>query len=438
MDMGHLYHDAYFSSMAIELAVKERLKTREVNAREERHFEHVSQSFDKAKAICERNRTFERWRVGQSLRTISERTPDLDRSLAIERARVERAIMEGRGQRPVEDLHSIHRSKGQRKKRARQLEKLEEDVKPLNTDLQRNLHKATDFTKRSEHAVKALARLSFRQEMRRLEHERFKQDLLAFSKPLIERARVVLKGRDDLDVDQFLEEFQNYVHGDPHGSVAVSRTAPGSDVSLDSVTAVSAVMTPAETVLATSEDTPSDASLVQPQVLNKDTPDQDSNLEFKITSDMNESCDFSTETNFNHSKRNEIINRSRMAVNEKVVQLPVIESSNTQVKQNGVVGLTNGQADTTSLKTTTHRKNSRVNSVPYSPPASLSKVILEEDDSPLPRETSYAEKTDCGEHPNPDDQRMTAAVGLPQLWKQANRRKSTAYRMLRLRRKRRN
>lgn len=68
MDMGHLYHDAYFSSMAIELAVKERLKTREMNAREERHFEHVSQSFDKAKAICERNRTFERWRVGQSLR----------------------------------------------------------------------------------------------------------------------------------------------------------------------------------------------------------------------------------------------------------------------------------------------------------------------------------------------------------------------------------
>ncbi|CAL1541641.1 unnamed protein product [Lymnaea stagnalis] len=89
MDMGHLYHDSYFSSLAIELAVKEKLKTREVNAREDRALEQTGRSFDKAKSICEKNTTFERWKVGQSLQRIWERTPGLDNSLKVEKARVE-------------------------------------------------------------------------------------------------------------------------------------------------------------------------------------------------------------------------------------------------------------------------------------------------------------------------------------------------------------
>ncbi|KAH9489504.1 hypothetical protein Btru_046902 [Bulinus truncatus] len=89
MDISHLYHDSHFTSMAIELAVKEKLRTREMNAREDRALEVTSQGYNRAKLICERNGSFEKWRVGQSLRKIRQRTPGLDNSLAVEKARVD-------------------------------------------------------------------------------------------------------------------------------------------------------------------------------------------------------------------------------------------------------------------------------------------------------------------------------------------------------------
>lgn len=39
---------------------------------------------------------------------------------------------------------------------------------------------------------------------------------MAFSKPLIEKASVVLKGRDDLDVAQFLDDFEHFIIGKDH------------------------------------------------------------------------------------------------------------------------------------------------------------------------------------------------------------------------------
>ncbi|XP_013062700.2 uncharacterized protein LOC106052006 [Biomphalaria glabrata] len=237
MDMGHLYHDSYFSSMAIELAVKERLKTREVNAREDRALQQTSQSFNRASLICQKNQSYEKWRVGQSLRKIRERSPGLDSSLALEKARVEalqRALL---SRSYVKDSSSFgvpesaswvtNRSVASMKSSADSVKHKEEErlqnqiekvtrEKPLNTKLGRDLLKQADFVRRSEHTVKALARLRWRQDKRRLDHRRCKEELMAFSKPLIEKASVVLKGRDDLDVTQFLEDFEHFIIGKDH------------------------------------------------------------------------------------------------------------------------------------------------------------------------------------------------------------------------------
>ncbi|KAK0040301.1 hypothetical protein Bpfe_030272, partial [Biomphalaria pfeifferi] len=237
MDMGHLYHDSYFSSMAIELAVKERLKTREVNAREDRALQQTSQSFNRASLICQKNQSYEKWRVGQSLRKIRERSPGLDSSLALEKARVEalqRALL---SRSYVKDSSSfgvpesaswvMNRSVARMKSSADSVKHKEEErlqnqiekvtrEKPLNTKLGRDLLKQADFVRRSEHTVKALARLRWRQDKRRLDHRRCKEELMAFSKPLIEKASVVLKGRDDLDVTQFLDDFEHFIIGKDH------------------------------------------------------------------------------------------------------------------------------------------------------------------------------------------------------------------------------
>ena len=62
-----MYHDGSRGGPTIELDVKEQMRTREVNKREERNLERVSRSFDRAKELCEKNTLWERWRVGQSL-----------------------------------------------------------------------------------------------------------------------------------------------------------------------------------------------------------------------------------------------------------------------------------------------------------------------------------------------------------------------------------
>ena len=71
MEMSHLYHDGARGGPTVELDVREQMRTREVNAREERNFQKVSRSFDRAKLVCEKNTQWERWRVGQTLQVSS-------------------------------------------------------------------------------------------------------------------------------------------------------------------------------------------------------------------------------------------------------------------------------------------------------------------------------------------------------------------------------
>ena len=49
-------------------------------------------------------------------------------------------------------------------------------------------------------------------ETRKRDHRRFQENLVHFSKPMMERARMILRGRPDIDVEQFLQEFQDFLY----------------------------------------------------------------------------------------------------------------------------------------------------------------------------------------------------------------------------------
>ncbi|GFR57833.1 hypothetical protein ElyMa_000012400 [Elysia marginata] len=49
-------------------------------------------------------------------------------------------------------------------------------------------------------------------ETRKRNHRQFQENLVHFSKPMIDRARMVLRGRPDIDVEQFLKEFEDFLY----------------------------------------------------------------------------------------------------------------------------------------------------------------------------------------------------------------------------------
>ena len=63
-------------------------------------------------------------------------------------------------------------------------------------------------------------------ETRKRDHRRFQENLVHFSKPLIDRARMVLRGRPDMDVEQFLKEFEDFLNPkDKAGTKVIHRKA---------------------------------------------------------------------------------------------------------------------------------------------------------------------------------------------------------------------
>ncbi|BFZ07682.1 hypothetical protein BsWGS_10721 [Bradybaena similaris] len=230
MDIGHLYDDSFFGSLTISLDVKERLQTQEINAREERTFEQWVKIYQRGKDLCKRNIAWQKWQAHRSLHTIWERTPRLEKSLAAEKARIaslEKSIL-GRSSFATENgisprhlppdqlrnspacpMGDEPRTHGAHRQQAR----VKENERPLNTDfrLQRYTHKQADFVRRSQHVVRSLARLNRRQLKRRINHEKFKEELFRMSQPMIVRARVVLKGHPELDVNQYLDELENHL-----------------------------------------------------------------------------------------------------------------------------------------------------------------------------------------------------------------------------------
>ncbi|XP_052768012.1 uncharacterized protein LOC128208489 [Mya arenaria] len=86
-DLGHLYHDNNISSVFTKLDVQEKLRTREINARESKYLEKYSKVIDRASKVCQRRTEKEKREIETQLRDIRWRTPRLTTALRQESER---------------------------------------------------------------------------------------------------------------------------------------------------------------------------------------------------------------------------------------------------------------------------------------------------------------------------------------------------------------
>lgn len=89
-ELGHLYHDSSISNSSVILDAKEYLKTREINAREQRHLGQLSKYLDRAKTASEKVKNHEKWCVRESLRALHIKTPTIEKGLQRETERLRR------------------------------------------------------------------------------------------------------------------------------------------------------------------------------------------------------------------------------------------------------------------------------------------------------------------------------------------------------------
>lgn len=88
--IGHLYHDFSISNAYTALDAKEKFRTRQINAREDKQLGKYNKSLERAKTICKRRREWETLLIRQQLKAIHSRTPSLDRGLKQEEERRKR------------------------------------------------------------------------------------------------------------------------------------------------------------------------------------------------------------------------------------------------------------------------------------------------------------------------------------------------------------
>lgn len=85
-EVSHLYHDSHFSGLSGgTLEARERMRAREVNAREERLLRQQDEHLQQAKEVCRKRSRWEQDSVRRDLRAILERTPTFTRTLRDEK-----------------------------------------------------------------------------------------------------------------------------------------------------------------------------------------------------------------------------------------------------------------------------------------------------------------------------------------------------------------
>ncbi|XP_069117565.1 uncharacterized protein [Argopecten irradians] len=107
-EIGHLYHDFNISNAYTALDAREQLRTRQINAREDKQLGKYTEVLDKAKVICKRRREWEEDSMRRQLRVLQTKTPSLDRSLRQETERLRRyeSTMMSRNSRSGMRTHS--------------------------------------------------------------------------------------------------------------------------------------------------------------------------------------------------------------------------------------------------------------------------------------------------------------------------------------------
>ena len=86
--LGHLYHDYSITNSLTALDAKEKMRTREINARESKQLEKYTYVLDRAKNVCQRQNDREQRYVKKDLVNIKTKTVSLDRSLKKESQRL--------------------------------------------------------------------------------------------------------------------------------------------------------------------------------------------------------------------------------------------------------------------------------------------------------------------------------------------------------------
>ncbi|OWF37103.1 uncharacterized protein LOC110440614 [Mizuhopecten yessoensis] len=89
-EIGHLYHDFNISNAYTTLDAREQLRTRQINAREDKQLGKFTEVIDKAKDICKRRREWEEDTLRRQLKVLQMKTPSLDRGLRQETERLRR------------------------------------------------------------------------------------------------------------------------------------------------------------------------------------------------------------------------------------------------------------------------------------------------------------------------------------------------------------
>lgn len=80
-ELGHLYHDGSIQSVFTALDVQDKLRTREINARETKTLDKYLHILDRAKSVCRRRNEFEQRHVKEELSGIKSKSPTLKSSL---------------------------------------------------------------------------------------------------------------------------------------------------------------------------------------------------------------------------------------------------------------------------------------------------------------------------------------------------------------------
>ena len=86
--LGHLYHDHSISNSYTVLDAKEKMKTREINARESKYLDKYTCVLEKAKYICQRKNNWEQRHLRKQLESINTKTMSLDKGLKRESQRM--------------------------------------------------------------------------------------------------------------------------------------------------------------------------------------------------------------------------------------------------------------------------------------------------------------------------------------------------------------
>ncbi|KAL3874315.1 hypothetical protein ACJMK2_037347 [Sinanodonta woodiana] len=213
-NLGHLYHDSCISNMFTILDAKEKLKTREINAREARHLESYSKIMDRAKEICRRRNEWEQSTVRRQLKIINCRTPSLERGLRQETERLryyEESLLSFSSKAPLKasflstPVPSRQRSKTWNMLRNSSSQKSNINrpfsVRLANTlvdDTKEKHDKISMLSRRSELVTRALHRLYTRSlERRWIEGNKSVLEIISSeSQEQIMKARVVLRGTE--------------------------------------------------------------------------------------------------------------------------------------------------------------------------------------------------------------------------------------------------